>query len=249
MGNSIQSTFSRYEKKYMLTSEQLSAIQAGIEKQMTADTYGQYTISNIYYDTEDYRLIRTSLEKPVYKEKLRMRSYGVPSGSDPVFVELKKKYNGVVYKRRVVLSADCAVDYIDHGILPPDENQICHEIDWFMRFWKPVPKVFIAYDRTAFAGREDPELRITFDRNLRWRDTELDLRAGTHGALFLPEDQTLMEIKIPGTAPVWLAHLLSENGVFPVSFSKYGTCYIKNILPQFPGSRNPAASREVFPCA
>ena len=94
--------------------------------------------------------------------------------------------------------------------------------------------MFIAYDREALASREDPELRVTFDTNLRWRDSELDLRCGDHGALILSEDRILMEIKIPGAAPVWLGHLLSETGVFPISFSKYGTCYRQHIIGHDP---------------
>ena len=159
-----------------------------------------------------------------------MRSYGVAHDQDKVFVELKKKYDSVVYKRRTVMKAVDAVSYIHRGIIPDQEDQICREIDWFMQSYRPTPKVFIAYDRAAFAGLDNPELRITFDTNLRWRETELDLRAGDKGKALLPSDQILMEIKILGTAPVWLAHLLSETGAFPTSFSKYGTCYTQNIL-------------------
>ncbi len=230
MPGKVQCCFQRYEKKYMLTTEQQAVVLEGMRPYTCPDTFGSYTICNIYYDTEDYTLIRASLEKPVYKEKLRVRSYGVPNDHDKVFVELKKKYDGVVYKRRTVMEAVDAAAYVNGGQPPAQEDQICHEIDWFLHSYGPGPKVFIAYDRTAFAGREDPELRITFDTNLRWRDTELDLRAGDHGQLILPAERTLMEIKIPGAAPVWLAHLLSEAGVFPTSFSKYGTCYTENIL-------------------
>lgn len=246
MANKIQFSFKRYEKKYILTQDQLSRMLAGMEDYVCADEFGRYTICNIYYDTDDFQLIRTSLEKPVYKEKLRMRSYGTPGGQDKVFVELKKKYDGIVYKRRTVMQAADAVSYIHNGNAPEQEDQICHEIDWFMRSYRPTPKVFIAYDRTAFAGLDDPNLRITFDTNLRWRDTDLDLRLGDHGAPILPPDQILMEIKIPGTAPVWLAHLLSEIGAFPTSFSKYGTCYKQNILGRIPLEE---ITKEVRSCA
>ncbi len=230
MASNVQCSFKRYEKKYMMTPEQFKRILLGIQNYVRPDEFGNYTICNIYYDTDDFQLIRTSLEKPVYKEKLRMRSYGVPGSHDKVFVELKKKYDGVVYKRRVVMEASEAAGYINDARPPKKENQICHEIDWFMKSYQPKPKVFIAYDRLAFAGLENSELRITFDTNLRWRDTELDLRAGDYGMPILSQDQILMEIKIPGSAPVWLARLLSENHVFPTSFSKYGTCYKQNIL-------------------
>lgn len=246
MACKIQFCFKRYEKKYMLTPDQLTRMLAGISGHMRADEFGRYTICNIYYDTDDFQLIRASLEKPVYKEKLRMRSYGVPGSRDEVFVELKKKYDGVVYKRRTAMKAADAVSYIHDGAVPKRENQICHEIDWFMRSYHPKPKVFIAYDRTAFAGLDNPDLRLTFDTNLRWRDRDLDLRAGDYGEPLLVSGQTLMEIKIPGTTPVWLAHLLSEIGAFPTSFSKYGTCYQQNILS---GRRAEPAGREVRPCA
>ena len=246
MAGKIQFCFKRYEKKYMLTPYQLTQMLAGIKDRMGADEFGRYTICNIYYDPDDFQLIRASLEKPVYKEKLRMRSYGVPGSQDGVFVELKKKFDSVVYKRRTVMKAADAVSYIHNGVIPQQEDQICREIDWFMGIYHPKPKVFIAYDRTAFAGIEDPELRVTFDTNLRWRDRNLDLRAGDYGEPLLPSDQILMEIKIPGTAPAWLAHLLSETGVFPTSFSKYGTCYRQNILG---GGRPGNTGREVRACA
>lgn len=246
MAGKMQFCFKRYEKKYMLTPNQLTQMMEGMRDHMRADEFGRYTICNIYYDTDDFQLIRTSLEKPVYKEKLRMRSYGVPGSQDEVFVELKKKFDSVVYKRRTVMKAADAVSYIHSGVIPEREDQICREIDWFMDTYRPSPKVFIAYDRTAFAGIEDPELRITFDTNLRWRDRELGLRAGDYGEPLLPPDQILMEIKIPGTTPVWLARLLSEIGAFPTSFSKYGTCYRQNFL----GQRRPGSiRREVRSCA
>ncbi|MGN1003977.1 MAG: polyphosphate polymerase domain-containing protein [Oscillospiraceae bacterium] len=230
----IQSTFQRFEKKYLLTSAQYTALLDGMKPYLQPDEYGRYTICNLYYDTDNYQLIRTSLEKPVYKEKLRLRSYGVPGDGDNVFVELKKKFHGVVYKRRVVMEVSEAMAYLSGTARPSQEGQICHEIDWFLASYHPTPKVFIAYDREALAGREDPELRVTFDTNLRWRGSELDLRRGDGGERFLPEDQILMEIKIPGAAPVWLGRLLSETGIFPTSFSKYGTCYRQNLVGQHP---------------
>lgn len=230
----IQSNFQRFEKKYLLTQAQYAALLDGMSPYLQPDEYGRYTICNIYYDTDNYQLIRESLEKPVYKEKLRLRSYGVPGDGDNVFVELKKKFHGVVYKRRVVMAAAEAVEYLSGASRPSQEGQICREIDWFLNSYHPTPKAFIAYDREALAGREDPELRVTFDTNLRWRSSDLDLRCGDYGELLLPKEQILMEIKIPGAAPVWLGHLLSETGVFPTSFSKYGTCYRQNLVNHQP---------------
>ena len=237
MPQNIQRCFQRYEKKYLLNPEQYQKIRAGLAPYMEADEHGRYTICNLYYDTPDFQLIRASLDKPVYKEKLRMRSYGVPADGDSVFVELKKKYKGVVYKRRTALEAGEALDYLAGRCSPRAKDQICREIDWFLGRYHPVPQVFIAYDREALAGLEDRVLRVTFDIDLRWRDTALDLRSGDGGERITSRDQILMEIKIPGSAPVWLSRLLSENSVFPTSFSKYGVCYRENLM--WPVKRHP----------
>ena len=225
----VQTCFERYEKKYLLTSEQYMAVLSGMADYMKTDEHPRYTICNVYYDTENFDQIRASLEKPVYKEKLRVRSYGVPGNLDKVFIELKKKYDGVVYKRRITMEMIKADRYL-RGMQAGTGSQISREIDWFMRFHRPVPKVFIAYDREAYATKDGGELRITFDTGLRARSNDVDLRFGDHGVPLLKDDKILMEIKIPGTAPVWLAKLLSENGIFPESFSKYGTYYKEFVL-------------------
>ncbi len=229
MMSGIQSCFKRYEKKYMLTPEQYRAMILGMAFHMRPDEHPRYTIGNVYFDTADYELIRTSLEKPVYKEKLRVRSYGVPGDDGLVFVEIKKKFDGVVYKRRVTMTAKEADVWLRGGIAPV-RSQISHEIEWFMQFYHPTPAVYIAYDREAYAGIDNDELRITFDRNLRWRDYNVDLRAGDYGEPILGDDRILMEIKIPGAAPLWLARLLSEHHIVSESFSKYGAYYKQAVL-------------------
>ncbi len=177
-----QTVFQRHEKKYLLDREQYTALRDRLSPRMQEDRYGSYTIGNIYYDTPDYRLIRASLEKPVYKEKLRLRSYGTPDSQSPVFLELKKKFDGVVYKRRAVLTLDQAEEFLSDRVYPGGQEQILHEIDWAVGFYRPEPKVFIGYDRIALCSEEDPELRVTFDTGLRWRDTALDLSKGDWGA-------------------------------------------------------------------
>ena len=177
----IQSCFRRYEKKYLLTEEQYRAVRSGMAPFMKEDIYPHYSISNIYFDTDNYDLIRASLEKPVYKEKLRMRSYGVPGRFDTVFVEIKKKFDGVVYKRRITMQMQDAVRYLC-GAGRSEGSQISREIDYFLRLYRPQPKVFIAYDREAYAAADGGQLRITFDTDLRARSNDLDLRAGDHGA-------------------------------------------------------------------
>lgn len=230
MKHTIQCSFERYEKKYFLSPVQQKYLLRQMQPYIKADEYGEYTICNIYYDTEDWELVRESNEKPVYKEKLRVRSYGVPAEDEKIFVELKKKYNGVVYKRRITTEAYMVEPFL-YGLEPEHcYGQIGQEITWFQTLHKATPKVFIAYDRTAFAGIDDPNLRITFDTNMRWRNTDLDLCLGDFGQPIISTDQILMEIKMPGVCPLWLSRLLSETGIFPTSFSKYGTCYREHIL-------------------
>ena len=234
MAEQAQSCFKRYEKKYMLTPTQQLALLQKMQPYMQADRYGKYSICNIYYDTPDWRLVRASIEKPIYKEKLRVRSYGVPGADGTVFAEIKKKYDGVVYKRRITLPVP-EVEPLLNGQIPGSQyGQIGREIAWFQQFYHSEPKVYIGYDRLAFAGIQDPELRITFDTNLRWRTTDLDLRCGADGALLLSPEEILMEIKIPGTTPLWLSHALDEIDACPTSFSKYGSCYGRCLLGAVP---------------
>ena len=180
----------------------------------------------------------------MYKEKLRVRSYGVPAPDGKVFAELKKKYKGVVYKRRITVPAAEVQPLLAGQRSLADYGQIGREIAWFQQLYDARPRVFIGYDRIAFAGVADPELRITFDTNIRWRTTQLELSAGDHGAPLLPDDRVLLEVKLPGVCPLWLAHALAEAGAVPVSFSKYGSCYCYHLLRE-----QPVPLKEVFPCA
>ena len=223
-----QWSFQRIEEKYLLNLEQYDRLRNVLQYLIEPDDYPESTICNIYYDTQDYLLIRKSMEKPIYKEKFRLRSYGVPKDNSPVFMEIKKKFNGIVYKRRVQAEEASAAEYLAGGKVPQvNDLQILNEIEWFRHCYDIIPRMFLAYDRLAFRSIEDPELRITFDRNIRYRTTELDLRKGDYGTPLLSNDQILMEVKIPGSAPVWLSAILSELEIFPVSFSKYGQSYTR----------------------
>lgn len=225
-----QGIFKRYEKKYMMNEDQYKALMQDLKDHITQDLYGLHTISNIYFDTDSYELIRYSIEKPVYKEKLRLRCYGTPKPGDPVFIELKKKYEGVVYKRRVQLTLAEAQRYLMFNKLPDGPIQILDEIDWFMKRCRPVPKVFIAYDRLAFYGSTDSNLRITIDRDIRFRDHQLDLSKGAWGTPLLEHGQILMEIKMPGAMPLWLSQILAGLEIYPASFSKYGNLYTEHLI-------------------
>ena len=226
-------TFKRYEKKYLLSAKKAELLWEQLREHLVPDRFHRSTVCSIYYDSDDFSLIRHSLERPVYKEKLRLRSYNVPAPDGEVFVELKKKFKGVVYKRRVRMSAAEAEAYLAGQSRPAEDGQILREIDFFLQTHEVSPKAYIACEREAWVDREEPELRITFDRNLRWRDTDLHLSAGSEGEPLLPDGEVLMEIKIPEAAPLWLAHLLSDLEIFPASFSKYGTCYRQDLLEKY----------------
>ena len=227
------STFERYEKKYLLEPWQAQSLQPWILEHFQPDRYPESVICNVYFDTEDYELIRTSIEKPHYKEKLRLRSYGVPKAYSQVFIELKKKYDGVVYKRRIPMRLENAEKYLYSGIIPEGHSQILSEIQWFVEFYEPKPAVFLAYDRRAYFGKEQEEFRVTFDENIRYREEQLHLADGDQGIGLLPENIILMEVKIPDSMPFWLGHILSELEIFPISFSKYGTYYKENLTHLF----------------
>lgn len=221
-----QMIFQRYEMKYLLNRKQKEAILAAMEPYMEPDAYGRSTIRNIYYDTDNYRLVRKSLEQPVYKEKLRVRSYGQVEPGDRVFVELKKKYEGVVYKRRIHIPEMAAMEYLAGRKEAPDKSQIAEEIDYFLQFYGTLaPKVFLSYEREAYFTGKPNEFRVTFDENILWRETDLSLEKGVYGTPILKQGQTLMEIKTPGSIPLWMVKVLSEEEIRKTSFSKYGNAY------------------------
>lgn len=228
-----QLSFKRYEKKYLLSREKYLELWSQLESRLMPDQFFQSTVMSLYYDWDDFRLIRSSIEQPVYKEKLRLRSYDVPGEESPVFVELKKKYKGIVYKRRVRMTEREAEDYLSGRAAAPAEDQISREIDWFLKTNPVQPKVLIACDRKAYVGREEPGLRLTFDSSIRWRDTQLRLTEGDHGRELLEDGQVLLEIKMPESAPLWLAELLSSLDIFPRSFSKYGQCYKNQLIEKY----------------
>lgn len=231
------SVFKRYEKKFLLDTFQYRKVVDFVNDYMVFDKYcvGEqvYGLLNIYFDTPDNLLIGRSTDKPLYKEKLRLRSYFPPENKDSkVFFEIKQKYKECVTKRRVVMRYGEALELIDTHKMPhlADDSyinvQVTKEIcAMFDRYQGLAPSVFIAYDRIAMFGKDNPELRVTFDRNIRTRRKNPTFDFGTDGEQLLPEGKYLMEIKIPNAMPLWLARFLSENRIFSTSFSKYGKEY------------------------
>lgn len=227
-------TFKRYEKKYLLSPANFNNLMDRLTHYMKPDKFCRegrhYTIYNIYYDTENHDIIRHSLSKPYYKEKLRLRSYTVPENpNDTVFLELKKKIGGVVSKRRAEMTRAEACDFIEKGIAPEKSGylneQVIKEIAQFLKRYDIMPKVFISYERMAFFGKDNKDFRVTFDSNIKTRRSNLFLEEGAWGKNLISEDQYLMEIKIPGAIPLWLSETLSENQIYSSSFSKYGAEY------------------------
>ena len=219
-------TFERRELKYRITDAQRAALEAACGARMVPDEHGESTICNIYYDTADYRLIRASLEKPAYKEKLRLRSYGVTEPGGEVFLELKKKYKGIVYKRRITLPEDAAGEFIAGRAPLGEHGQIGREIEYFTAFYAPLlPAVHLSYERSAWFSREDRDLRITFDKNIRFRQEDVSLTLPAGGRRILSEGESLMEIKAAAALPLWLVSELDTLGIYQSTFSKYGEAY------------------------
>ena len=221
--------FKRIEKKYLLSEVQSEMLFQRIGAHLKPDEFGRSTVLSLYLDTPDHRIIRNSMEAVDYKEKLRLRSYGTATADSTVFLELKKKFGGVVYKRRAAMTFAEAERYLRQGIRP-FESQIMSELDWAMQLYGwPEGAMMIACEREAWFDEEHPDLRLTFDRNIRYRENELRLDRGSAGSSLLPEQTVLLEIKTAGAMPLWLADALDEEGILPGSFSKYGAAYTRSL--------------------
>lgn len=226
-----KSTFERKEKKFLISSEQYNSLLPVLMEHMNYDSYctdGGYSVYNIYYDTDNNDIIRHSLSKPFFKEKLRMRSYTVPQSMDEfVFVELKKKINGIVSKRRATITLGEAYNFIDKGIRPEVseyiDEQVINEIEYFLSTNEVKPAIYLSYDRIAMFDKANKKFRVTIDTNIQTRRTDVKLEGGPYGEQLLNKNQYLMEVKIDGGMPIWLANKFSELKIVSTSFSKYGT--------------------------
>lgn len=244
--------FKRYEVKFKISRAQYEQIKKELPAYMIPDEHGKSTIFSLYYDTPDFRLIRRSMEHPEYKEKLRLRSYGVVTPDQPVFLELKKKYKKIVYKRRIEMTEEevyrfgreasepdiTAWDHIHHSHLSGKElsfsdRQIRKEIQYAFSYYPELePRMLLSYEREAWYAKEDHGFRITFDQNLLWREEALDLHTGVFGTHIIPEDELIMEVKTGMGIPLWLTEILTEQKVYKTSFSKYATAYTQKIAAE-----------------
>lgn len=229
--------FNRYENKYLMDTKAFYTIYNRLMEYMELDAYNKndkfYSISNLYYDTEHHTLVRNSLAKPKYREKLRVRAYGVPAKDAKVYLELKKKVFGLVNKRRTALKLHEAYEFVRTGQAPAFREgmngQVIQEIEYFLSRYELQPMAYLAYDRIAMFCKDNRDLRITFDTNIRSRRYDLRLEAGDYGEQLMERGQWLMEVKAEKTIPVWLSKLLSELQMYRTSFSKYGNEYKKSI--------------------
>lgn len=249
--------FKRYEVKFKINRSQYEKIQDELREHMTPDKHGRSTIFSLYFDTPDFRLIRRSMEHPDYKEKLRLRSYGLVSPGQPVFLELKKKYDKVVYKRRIEMTEPEAVEFCrqasgeqytawNHRLHDePDDNrsdttresysdrQIKKEIQYALQFYPNLkPRMLLSYEREAWYEKGNHDFRITFDQNLLWRENDLDLHTGVFGKQIIPEDEIIMEVKTGMGIPLWLTQILTREKIYKTSFSKYATAYRQKVVAE-----------------
>lgn len=222
----VTKIFKRYEMKYLVNDQQRDAILKAMEGKMSPDKHGRSLICNLYYDTPDYLLIRRSIEKPVFKEKLRLRSYGTPDEDSIVFMEIKRKYRDVVYKRRIsLMEGDVENFALWHNF---GDSQIAKEINYFFSYYRDLkPRVYLAYDRQAFYLDEDDDFRLTIDDNIRYRHSNLTLQSDEGCELLLPPGLHLIELKTSKAIPLWLADTLTRDHIYKASISKYGTVYRK----------------------
>ena len=222
----MQHIFKRYEKKYLISAEQAAIIETAISGTMTPDQYDSYWVQNLYFDTDNWDVIHTSMQKPFYKEKMRLRYYGIlgESASRYAFLELKKKYAGIVYKRRISVDVQEILLPLS-DVLAGKSTQIAKELDFYIKSAAVSEKMFIAFQRRAFAGKDDAMLRVTLDSGIRYRTSQLHFYDPGEGYVVLHENQHLLEIKTDKSIPFWLARLCNENGIYPASYSKYAACY------------------------
>lgn len=229
--------FRRVEKKYMLTRKQHEQIVKEIKNKMIGDPNGMSTICNIYFDSPQYDLIRKSIEKPVYKDKVRIRSYNIPNKNSEVYLEIKRKLYGVVSKRRIEIKLNDAESYISGVKIKHKDVQVLNELDYYFKLYNLIPVAYISYDRSAYYSKDDKNFRVTFDNNITARTYDLKLENGIYGQKILNDDNYIMEVKTLKSMPLWFVkNIISKLEIQPCKYSKYGEAY-KNIIMKKEKSR------------
>lgn len=223
----IQKIFKRVEQKYILSEEQYSSLQTILDEKFFPDKFFFSKIYNLYFDNDNFDSIITSIEKPKYKTKVRLRSYGEATKDDYIYLEMKKKYQGTVYKRRINITLKDFEAYQKDNYFPKQNKQIMQEIDYQIKYQNLKPKIFVAYDRLSYYSKEDDNFRITFDYNLRSRFKNLKLKDSKENKFYFKKNTYIMEVKCLASLPLWFTKELNKLKIYPVSFSKVGNIYIK----------------------
>lgn len=228
----IQQVFRRSEIKYVLSQKEYHLLMDKISPYLEKDEYFKETNCSIYFDNDSNWLAIHSLEKPMYKEKIRIRSYNVPTLTDTIFVEIKKKYDGVGSKRRIPMKlCDFYLFLKNHQTfnnLDENQKQILSEIEYVFKFYNLKPTLYLAYDRLSYCDKNNPNFRVTFDHNVRSRKNNLRLEAGDNGKKYFKNNEVVMEVKALGSYPIWFVKSLSSLKIYPASFSKYG-CIMQSL--------------------
>lgn len=224
--------FSRYELKYLIPFHLYEELSQILKTRMVYDKYGdsegKYNIISLYFDSADKKIYYETRNKRKYRQKLRLRIYNKATLEDNAYFEVKKKYKNRVNKRRTSIKLEHAYQYIDNLLGKHDEisvsnQQIFGEIDSFRTLYNLVPENIVSYDRQAFVGVDDPDLRVTFDYNLRCRKDDLHIEHGPHGTHFVDPNMVVLEVKVDYSVPLWLSRILSELGCRKGSVSKFCT--------------------------
>lgn len=227
----IQTNFQRIETKYILDRAMLARLEADMRPYLTADDYATSTISNVYFDNDEFQMIQDSIARKGGREKMRMRTYAEqPNDDSQVFLEIKKKCDEVGFKYRLVSNPLSVTNYIVNGVADHtiSDDRVKAEVEQLQeRYLDLKPKMVISYDRYSMRGLEDKKVRVTVDSNIRYRDYDVDLASGRYGLPLLEDDKVIMEIKVPGQYPQWLADILNKYGLEDQSFSKYGKAYLQ----------------------
>lgn len=229
--------FQRYELKYLIPFDKYKAIAKALidsgkmRYDKFGDGYGRYNIVSLYFDSDDKKIYYETRNKLRFRQKLRLRVYDNATINSPAFLEVKQKFNKVVNKRRTKIKLADAYDYIKFGRnsengleeYNPSNPQILEEVEAFRSLYDLKPRLVVSYDRQAFHGIEDPDLRVTFDYNLTTRDDNLRIEDGPYGMYFVDPNLSVMEVKVSQSVPFWLARLLSEYECPRKSVSKFCT--------------------------
>lgn len=225
----MKSTFNRIEKKYIIDQSKYELLTRAFNQHLNDDfkNHETYKISNVYYDTEDNLLIKKSIAKPKFKQKLRLRAYGKANDDSIIFLEIKKKINGYVNKRRTKIKVSEARDLVENNLLPDiheyHNEQVLKEIQYFTKQYLLKPAVYLYYEREVFSSLDKDGLRITFDKNIRTRRNHVDITDLSDASLLLEGNLYVLEIKTNSNMPFWLTETLNELEIFSTSFSKYGS--------------------------